>query len=106
MTLKDQMIEDVSIFLNSDEFAEQINYNGADIIGVFIRGRELQSGNTFVSDGSADRASVWVAEADVPNPQQNDTVIRKGKHWQVARELESSPGLYHLELISNESRWR
>ena len=102
MSLKDQMLGDISNFLNANEFAEEITYNGTEITAVVEIGETDTKGNTFSNDGRSDIASVWVAETDVPNPINGDEVTSKGKTWYVARVMEDGGGMYKLELIANE----
>lgn len=103
MSLKNQIIADTAIYLNTDEFAEKITYNGTEITAVFELGETNTRGNQFSSDGQSDIASVWVSETDVPSPVNDDEVINKGKTWRVSRILEDGGGMYRLELTGNES---
>lgn len=107
MTLKEQMVTDVAIFLNINEHAEEITYNGMNIIAIVDRGENMGRGNTFGSnrEGQAARAEIWVAEKDIPKPKAQDEVVFDDIEWQVARILSSGGGLHQLELIGNESAW-
>lgn len=102
MTLKDQMNDDVSVFLNTEEFAKTVTYNGAEIKAVVVLEVDRDKGNTFSNRGQSARAVISVACADVVSPQQGDRII--GDYdWQVARILETDEAMHKLECIANES---
>lgn len=106
MTHKAQMAIDTQQFLNTDEFAETVSYNGDAIAAVVERGKTRESGNTFTSEGEADRAMVWVKATDVASPVIGDViVIADGTSWEVSRILESDQAMHCLECIANESPW-
>lgn len=104
MTLKTQMAADAAaVFMNENEFADRATYNGASIPVVAEPGPDKMSGNTFTSDGQADRAVFWVRETDVSEPEEGDEIIHKNKEWRVARVLESGGGMHKLECTANEA---
>lgn len=103
MTLKDQMFKDNAIFLNLDEFGEVVEYNGQQIIAVIETGPDMEKGNIITSEGTSSRAEAWVSVQDVSSPQPGDTILHSNVTWEVARILQSDPGLHRLELINNES---
>lgn len=101
--LKNQMAADVAaIFLNPDEFAEEIQYNGHTILAIPEFGDTNEKGNTFSSEGSADRAFFSVSSTVVPDPLSGDEIIHNGKAWEVVRY---TPDGYmnRIECIANES---
>lgn len=105
------MAADVPTFLNSDEFADDVVYNGCSIPAIAEIGPDAQAGNAFTgggaSDGQADRATFWVRVADVSEPAQGDTIVHLGATWTVARVLESGGGMHRLECTSREAvGWR
>lgn len=105
MTLKDQIAADVAIFFNTDEFAEQVTYNGVSILVVPEIGETNQRGNGIVSDGRSDKAYFWVEVSEVPNPVAGDTISHLSKTWSVVRVAEGDGGMYKLECVANESPW-
>jgi len=105
MSLKAQIQSDVSIFLNTDEMAEIVLYNGAQISAIVDYGEDMGAGNAFSSDGQAAKARVYVAAADVQDPQQGDTIVIHGGTWTVARKTLSDGVMHLLECTANESPW-
>ena len=103
MTLKDVMESDIDdVFLNPDEFAEEIQYNGHTILAIPEFGDTNEKGNTFSSEGSADRAFFSVSSNLVPDPLSGDEIIHGGKTWEVVRYTPAS-GMNRIECIANES---
>jgi hypothetical protein len=103
------MLADRSIFLNTNELAEEVTYNGAPIIAVLERGQTLANGNIVSEgDGTSDRAVILVSESDVSNPSSRDTFTdASGKVWRFGRILASGGGMHRIELTANESPgWR
>lgn len=105
MTLKDQIAKDNSIFLNTDEHGDLVQYNGVEIVAVIETGPDLEKGNVFTSEGTSSRAEAYVSVQDVPSPKSGDTILHNGVTWEVARVLQTDSGLHRLELISEESPW-
>jgi len=103
MSLKTQIIADTQIFLNTDEFAEQIIYNGASITAIIEIGETNTKGNSYSSDGHSDQGFAEISVIDIPNPQEGDDIIcENGKHWRVARIVESDIAMHRLAIIANE----
>jgi len=105
VTLRDVMEADASIFFNSEEFAEEAEYNGLPVEVILETGQDRQSGNTFESTGQAARATCWIQVGDVERPEPMDKLVINEVEWQVARVLESSNGVHCIELISREVVW-
>lgn len=118
MSLKSQIIQDsTNVFLNTEEFADIINYNGAVIKSVIEIGADRAKGNDFSSNGSSARAIFWVAAVDIECPTPGDmiriiemdflsptlTVDISVINWSVAKILESGGGMHALECTSSES---
>lgn len=104
MTLNERMAADVAaVFLNTAEFGDAATYNGVPVTVVTELGPDRAAGNTFTSDGQADRAVFWVRTGDVPDPATGDVIIYAGKSWRVARMLESGGGMHKLECTASEA---
>ena len=109
MSVKDQMAADVGIFFNLDEFGEQAQYNGVDIVVVPEIGESNRKGNSITADGQSNQAWFWVSEIDVPEPASGDEITHKSITWQVIRISEFGGGMHRIECVANESafgsRW-
>ena len=101
MTLKDQIAADVqTVFLNTDEFAEKIIYNGKSIAGLVFRGDAPGKGNVLTTDGQSDQCILRVAIDDVPSPKVGDRVTDEtGKKWIVKMILSSGAGMHRLACV-------
>lgn len=103
MGLKDQLAHDASsVMFNTDEFAEDVLYNGTSIRAIVELGVEQTPGNTFSSDGESDRATIMVLAVDVPTPMRGDTIETSLKTWEVVRVLASDVAVHTLECIADE----
>ncbi len=103
MSIKDLQEFDATIFFQ--DFGGPVTYEGSAITAVFEFGENRAAGNTFVNDGQAARASLWVSTVDVPEWREQDKVVIDGVTWRVAREIERSPGLVCLEITGRQSAW-
>lgn len=107
MSLKDVMVADTTIFLNTDEFADIVAYNGVDIKVVVEPAETQQRGNEYSNEGTADRAYIWVSATDVPEPKPLDT-INNWRQWRpdatalgdtsmvIGGEADTAGGVYVL----------
>ena len=103
MGLKDQLAHDASsVMFNTDEFAEDVLYNGTSIRAIVELGVEQTPGNTFASDGESDRATITVLVANVPDPVRGDKIETSLKTWEVVRVLASDVATHTLECTANE----
>lgn len=107
MTHKLQMAADVVSFLNVNEFADSIYYNGATaaISAVVEIGEDAANGNTFTSAGSAARCIVNVAATAIPSPAVGAAITHLSRTWHVARVLETDGIMHRIECTASESAW-
>ena len=75
MSFKDQLISDLSIFFNTDEFAETVSYTpkgdiARDITGVVERGNPFQE--PYVRGEETATCEIMVQASEVSNPQHGD----------------------------------
>lgn len=103
MTLRDQLIADNAIFLNADEFAEGITYNGKPILAVVAIGDSALRGDTFEKQGLVAVGTVNVSTLDVPEPETGDSIVYNDIIWTVARILETDFAMHKLQIITGES---
>ena len=89
MTLKTQMIEDMDIFYNEDEFAEEVAYTplgGAQVIIPAIIDRDYPFQEPYVRGPNTALAMISVKKTDVPNPQYGDTYAFDSQDWEFDPE--------------------
>jgi len=114
MTLGEQMAEDVSaVFLNADEFAEEIAYTprgGLDVTILAVVDRNESFAPQVVADDPwrVRRITVTVAVADVPTVTEyrhagdGDTFTIDERTWHVVGESSSDVGMRVLQLESSD----
>jgi hypothetical protein len=105
MTLKDLMTADVAaVFLNGDEMAETVTYNGTSITAVVERGETWAKGNYLVAEGQTDRAILWVAELDISEPKAGLKITDStGVVWRMERVIKSDGGMIAMACIRSDT---
>ena len=106
MTLKDQMTSDLPVFLNTDEFATTVSYNGTDITAMV----EVVVIDRIENDGIV--AELTVKVSDVADPSYRDTVIISSGllagTWKVFRDrtrqmlIRGDDNLWVVPIIKDE----
>ena len=86
MTLKTQMATDLSVFFNSNEFAESVTYtpsggSGTTITALVFRSEDFQE--TYVRGPDTARAEIWVKKSQVTNPQFGDVYSFDSQYWEM-----------------------
>ena len=101
MTLKSQQSSDLSIFFNTDDFAEIITYNGENIQAIVDYG----IGNL---GENARTARIVIKQSDVEDPAYRDTVVIGSSTWRVFRDpsnevaIKGDGNVWELNLIRDE----
>ena len=85
MTLKTQMTSDLSIFFNTDEFAESVTYTpkggaGSTISAIVERNDPFQE--PYIRGEKTATALIQVKKADVASPQYGDTFTFDSQTWE------------------------
>ena len=85
MTFKSQLTSDLSIFYNSDEFAETVSYTpvgGAarDITAIVTRQGSRQE--PYIRGEFTALAEIEVKKSEVTNPQHGDTYVFDSQTWE------------------------
>lgn len=97
MTLKTDITADLDdVFFDTDEFAEEITYNGASINAIVEYGVNLTHGET-----AAAQAQILVKKADVSAPQPRDTVVIGSTTYTVQSTLKGDGYTWTLNLVTN-----
>ena len=101
MTLKAQLTTDLSVFFDTDEFAEVVTYNSASIKAVVDYGVN-QSLDDNINDSNMTKATIFVKASDVPDPKYRDTVIINAVVWDVMNIAEGDGYAWKLNLYRDE----
>jgi len=106
MSHKTQMAADVKTFLNTDENADLIYYNGATagIAAVVDIGEDIK-GNEFSASGAASTMIINVACTAIPSPAIGVAVIHNSRTWRTAKLLGSDSAMHRIECTASESAW-
>ncbi len=75
MTLKEQMTDDMKVFLNDDEFATEAVYEGTNIEVIFT--------NSYDEESEAFYKLVWCRVSDVPLIDKNSKLTVNGVAYGV-----------------------
>lgn len=81
MTFKDDLLTDLDVFLNSDEFAEIVTYKGAAIRGVFDDAFQVSAPDGLGIETT--QPQVVVKSADVAGMAHGDTMTIKTVVYKV-----------------------
>jgi hypothetical protein len=105
MTLKDLMTADVAaVFLNSEEMSETGSYNGQPITIIVEWGETPVKGNYLTSTGQTGRATLWVAETDIPSPKAGIQIMDAfGIVWRMEKVISSGGGIHALACIRSDT---
>ena len=104
MGFRDYMIADVDV-LGGGEFSEPVVYSktGKRVMAVVDRGRTADKGNTFVSEGVANRALIAVAKNTAPDPRPGERFTDEtGVEWEITHRASEDPAMVILECITDE----
>jgi hypothetical protein len=85
MTFKTQATVDLSVFFNSDEFAEIVSYTakgGAAVDITAVVTREGAHQEPHVRGPSTAIGSVMVKKSEVPTPLHGDTYVFDSQTWE------------------------
>lgn len=74
MGFRETLEADTSVFLNADEFADTVSYNGADITAIIEIGATNSPGVGFSSEGESDKGFLWVKASSIEWPKPGDAV--------------------------------
>lgn len=87
------LIEDLSLFFNTNEFATTALYNGATTIKGLL-------GKSYVAINEVESTapSFTCALSDIPNAKQNDTLLINGITYAVVNVKPDATGLITLIL--------
>lgn len=103
MSIKSQIVADVDIFFNIDEFAEEATYNGKDILVIPKIGEGQSSKKPFENASRYVDAYFSIMASDVPDPEIGDVLVHNGKEWQFATIAETDGVIHRLRFTGDES---
>jgi hypothetical protein len=101
MTIKEQITSDLSIFFNTDEFAEEITFGGVSVDAIVdVTDRDL----TFGKDSH--KVIILIPVSSLASaPSGREVVVVKGVTWTVYRDEDDNAyveedGVYLIKLVS------
>lgn len=97
------MTSDLTVYFNTDEFAETVTYNGSSVTALFRYKRNLDvDAGTDNSDTTMAKAELMVKVSDVASPAYRDTIIVSSVTWRV-KNIEYGDGyVWKLNLYQDE----
>lgn len=98
MGFKEQVASDLSVFINPDEHAESITYNGSPIDAV-VDYIDAEGGS------QKEQAVLYVKESDVVAPAYNDVVVIGSKTWKVASDAAGhilQDSMWQIKMVTGE----
>jgi len=103
MSFASQILVDLSVFFNADEFADSVTYNGAALSAVFIPDEE----NRMQLKADASQAYLIVKVSDLASaPAYRDVIVINGNTWYAFRDTkdraEIIDGVYMIPIIRGE----
>ena len=105
-TLKDILALDVeTVFLNTDEFAEEVIYDDGLTQKTVIALFEFDQSS---GDKPKDSAIIFLRKTDVPAPDYRHTILANGKTWYMFRDSSKSSvgieenGIWKILVTANE----
>ena len=107
MTFKTQMINDLSVFFNTDEFAETITYTPSGGSPVEISAIPGDQNATLQDPPPAgDTMTIFVKASDVSDPGYKDQFTINSETWYFRKNLSggSNDGILELEISRSERR--
>jgi hypothetical protein len=104
MNFREQAEIDMSALLGG-EFSEAVTIGGKSVNAVVSREAGPDSGNEISSEGSSERAVIFVGQSDYSSPRRGDIIRdQHGVDWRVIRSS-PLPGLSRLICVSGENPW-
>jgi len=91
-TLKEQVADDLDVFLNTDEFADEATIGGETVNGIF------DNEHTEVLDVSGTHPAFTCKTSDVSGVSQGDTVTINGTGYRVVSIKPDGTGMTTLVL--------
>lgn len=103
MTLAADIITDMAVFMDSDDFAESITWAGGDAFdAVVIRGDDLANIDMATFDDVSVDAVAYVAKADVATPVYRDIVVTVDGTYRFIGKTESDAACFVAVLKKDE----
>ena len=91
MTFKSQLTTDLSVFYNTDEFAETVSYTAVGESAVDITAIVTRQGShmePYVRGSITASAIIEVQKSEVTTPQHGDTYTFDSETWEMDPEMD------------------
>ena len=95
MTFNTQLTTDLSVFFNTDEFAQSVIYAGSAIDALVTFDENLNEA------GSA-HGNLVIKVSDVPGPNYRDAVVIGSDTWYVRRIIYGDGKVWKVEIYRDE----
>lgn len=106
MSFKDQMVADMAVFLNVDEFADYHDINGQQILCIVDKDISKQRTNRQSDnyDGIHTRQlTVFVKEIDLGYRPERDQKLAVDGEWYLVIDCDAAGGLLEIDLGANRA---
>lgn len=100
MTLKTQMTSDLSVFFNTDDFAQSVTYAGKAVNALVILGENLDDAGS--RESAMARGQIVVKVSDVATPAYRDAVVIGSDTWRVRRIVYGDGLVWKLDIYRDE----
>lgn len=97
---REQLVNDLDVFFNVDEFAQEVVYiNAAKTIKAIVT---PLADPEIKTTGSAARAEVVIKRLDIPTPKPMDEISIDGQVWIVELATQADEYTHYLRVRSKE----
>jgi hypothetical protein len=102
MTFATDINSDLSVFFNTDEFAEEVTYAGTDINALIYYGERLDER----SGALVSTCTLSIQVSDVTTPAYRDTVVIGSATWTVTKINNGDANIWEITAEKDERpRW-
>lgn len=105
MTFSTQLTTDLSVFFNTDEFAQSVTYAGSAIDALVLFGENLDAAGS--RESAQANGHLVVKVSDVAAPAYRDAVVIGSVTWRVRRIIYGDGQVWKLEIYRDQRPvWR
>ena len=100
MTLSSQLTTDLSIFFDTDEFAQSVTYAGSVINAIVSDDENLDAAGS--RESAMAKGTIWVKVSDVTLPAYRDAVVIGSDTWYVRRIVSGDGYVWQVEIYRGQ----
>lgn len=101
MNFKDAIKNDLAVFFNQNELADEVLYNDISMTAIFEFIQTNKQGNGYDDKGSANFAYFWLNMDK--SPKNGDKIVYNGTTYRVNKTVEHHGSIYKVEVTYDES---